>query len=85
VTFRPSTHLSQQVGYVLSEDNGWITILITGRLHEHTIIRVLDAKVQTQTVCEREPGFSLFNSHTLWRVVTKDSPNLGPSPNTTCP
>ncbi len=85
VTFRPSTHLSQQVGYVLSEDNGWITILITGRLHEHTIIRVLDATVKTQTVCEREPGFSVFNSHTLWRVVTKASPNFGPSPNTTCP
>jgi beta-phosphoglucomutase-like phosphatase (HAD superfamily) len=85
VTFRPSTHLLPQVGYVLSEDNGWITILITGRLHEHTIIRVLDATVKTQTVCEREPGFSIFNSHTLWRVVTKDSPNLGPSPNTTCP
>jgi hypothetical protein len=85
VTFRTSTHLPREVGYVLSEDNGWITILITGRLHEHTIIRVLDATVKTQTVCEREPGFSIFNSHTLWRVATKASPNLGPSPNTTCP
>jgi hypothetical protein len=85
VTFKPSTHLSREVGYVLSEDDGWITILITGRLHEHTIIRVLDAAVKTQTVCEREPGFSLFDSHTLWRVVTRASPNVGPSPNTTCP
>jgi hypothetical protein len=85
VTFRPGTHLPQEVGYVLSEDNGWITILITGHLHEHTIIGVPDATVKTQTVCEREPNFSIFDSHTLWRVVAKASPTLGPSPNTACP
>jgi len=88
VTFRPGTLPkggTQEVGYVLSEDNGWITMLITGQVHEHTIIRVPDATVKMQTVCEREPISDIFDSHTLWRVVTRASPTLRPSPNTTCP
>jgi hypothetical protein len=88
VTFRPGTLPSggtREIGYVLSEDNGWITILITANVHEHTIIRFPDATVKTQTVCEREPTSNIFDTPTLWRVVTKASPPLRPSPNTTCP
>jgi hypothetical protein len=88
VTFRPGTLLhggTQEVGYVLSEDNGWITMLITGHVYEHTIIRVPDATVKMQIVCEREPISDIFDSHTLWRVVTRASPTLRASPNTTCP
>ena len=58
VTFRPGTLPhggTQEIGYVLSEDNGWLTMLITGQGQEHTIIRVPDATVKTQTVCERQP------------------------------
>jgi hypothetical protein len=54
-------------------------------VQKHTIIRVPDAKVTTQVVCEREPSSGIFEAHTLWRVVTRASPTLRPSPNTTCP
>jgi hypothetical protein len=60
-------------------------MLITGQVHEHTIIRVPDATVKMQTVCERDPISDIFESHTLWRVVTRASPTLRPSPITTCP
>jgi len=88
VTFTPGTlprGATQELGYVLSEDNGWITMLVTDHVQKHTIIRVPDAKVTTQVVCEREPNSGIFEAHTLWRVVTRASPTLRPSPNTTCP
>jgi hypothetical protein len=88
VTFRPGTFphgVTQQVGYVLSEDNGWITMLVTSHVQKHTVIRVRDATVLTQTVCERQPITGMFDSHTLWRVVTRANPTLRPSPNTICP
>jgi hypothetical protein len=88
VTFTPGTlprGATQELGYVLSEDNGWITMLVTDHVQKHTIIRVPDAKVTTQVVCEREPSSGIFEAHTLWRVVTRASPTLRPSPNTTCP
>jgi len=93
VTFRPGTLAhgrTEEVGYVLSEDNGWLTMLITGQGQEHTIIRVPDATVRTQTVCERQPmpgnpASYVIDAHTLWRVVTGTNSILSTSANTSCP
>jgi hypothetical protein len=92
VTFRPGTlphGRTQEVGYVLSEDNGWITMLITGQGQEHTIIRVPDAMVKTQTVCERQPmpgnpASYVIDAYTLWRVVTGTNSILSTSANVGC-
>jgi hypothetical protein len=93
VTFRHGTALpggrTNEVGYVLSEDNGWITMLSTGQGEEHRIIRVRDATVKQQTVCERRPspGHSwsyITDARTLWRVVTANT-SLSASANPTCP
>ena len=81
---------TQEVGYVLSEDNGWITMLSTGPGQEHAIIRVPDAAVKTQTICERRPApghpwSPIIDAYTLWRVVTGANSYLSASVNTTCP
>ena len=75
-----------QVGYVLSEDNGWITMLISG---PHQIVRYPDAKVITQTLCERNPRLDDFwsevkESATLWDEVTGDELGLHPAYNPNC-
>jgi hypothetical protein len=62
----------KQVGYVLSEGNGWITMLTSGA---HQIVRYPDADVITQMVCERRPKpgniISEFREGaTLWDEVT---------------
>jgi hypothetical protein len=93
VTFPPHTlpaGRTQEVGYVLSEDNGWITVLSTGPGQEHAVIRVPDATVKTQTVCERRPALGhpwspVIDAYTLWRVVTGANSYLSASVNTTCP
>jgi len=93
VAFRPGTlphGETQEIGFVLSEDNGWITMLITGQGQEHTIIRVPDDTVKTQTVCERQPVRGkptsyVTDAHTLWRVITGTNSILGTSANTGCP
>jgi hypothetical protein len=93
VTFRPGTLPhggTQEVGYVLSEDSAWITMLITGQGQEHIIIRVPDATVKTQKVCERQPvpgnpTSYVIDAHTLWRVVTETNSILRTSANTGCP
>jgi len=93
VTFPPHTlpaGRTQEVGYVLSEDNGWITMLSTGPGQEHAVIRVPDATVKTQTVCERRPApghpwSPIIDAYTLWRVVTGANSYLSASVNTTCP
>lgn len=93
VTFRPGAlphGRTQEVGYVLSEDNAWITMLITGQGQEHTIIRVPDDTVKTQTVCERQPIHGkptsyVIDAHTLWRVITGTNSILSTSANTGCP
>lgn len=93
VTFRPGALPhggTQEVGYVLSEDSAWITMLITGQGQEHIIIRVPDATVKTQKVCERQPvpgnpTSYVIDAHTLWRVVTETNSILRTSANTGCP
>jgi hypothetical protein len=93
VTFRPGTlprGKMVEVGYVLSEDNGWITMLTTGLGEEHRIIRVRDAAVKKQAVCERRPvrghSISLFtDAVSLWRLVTRDYSLLRASVNPSCP
>jgi hypothetical protein len=93
VHFRPGTLPAQtlsygkQVGYVLSEDNGWITMLTSG---PHQIVRYPDADVMTQMVCERHPRPSDILSEvregaTLWDEITSDAPFLHPAFNTNCP
>jgi hypothetical protein len=87
VHFPPSTLKSEpQVGYVLSEDNGWITMLTSG---PHQIVRYPDAKVVTQMVCERHPRRGDFWSEvrdgaTLWDEVTAHEPDLHPAVNKDC-
>lgn len=76
-----------QVGYVLSEDNGWITMLTSGT---HQIVRYPDADVLTQMVCERYPRpgdiFSeVREGVTLWDVVTSHMHFLRPAANHNCP
>lgn len=64
---------AQETGYVLSEDNGWITMLTGG---EHEIVRYKDSGVTSFTLCEREPhgGWSdIANATTLWQEITKPS------------
>ena len=75
-----------QVGYVLSEDNGWITMLTSG---QHQIVRYPDAKVITQMLCERNPRLDDFwsevkESATLWDEVTGDERGLHPAYNENC-
>jgi hypothetical protein len=63
---------AQETGYVLSDDNGWITML-TG--DEHQIVRYKDL-VTSFTLCERDPngGWSdIANATTLWQEITKPS------------
>jgi hypothetical protein len=91
VTFRPGILPDRgtvEVGYVLSEGNGWITMLSTGR-KEHTIIRFPDDAVK-QVVCERQPNRDhpwslILDAVTPWRLVTGVNPYLGASANTRCP
>jgi hypothetical protein len=76
-----------QVGYVLSEDNGWITMLTSG---VHRIVRYPDADVITQMVCERQPSFSHPWSEvkvgaTVWDEVTSWVHFLQPAVNPPCP
>jgi hypothetical protein len=93
VTFRPGTLAdgrTQDVGYILSEDNGWIAMLSTGLGEEHRLIRVPDAAVQKQIVCERRPTPGHLSSHfldavTLWRLVAGDNASLAASANVACP
>jgi hypothetical protein len=93
VTFRPGAlphRETQEIGYVLSEDNEWITMLTTGQGQEHTIIRVPDAAVRMQTVCERQPVSGkptsyVIDAHTLWRVITGTNSILSTSANIGCP
>jgi hypothetical protein len=93
VQFRPGTLPAQtlpygkQVGYVLSEDNGWITMLTSDTRH---IVRYPDADVMTQMVCERRPErgdiWSQFGrGATLWVKATIDAPYLHPTANFNCP
>jgi len=85
VAFQPGTvpagHVSrgEVVGYVLSEDNGWITMLTSGT---HRIIRLPDAKVTAQSVCETQP----ISGSTLWDNVTESLTNaLHPATLPMCP
>jgi len=76
-----------QVGYVLSEDNGWITMLTTGM---HQIVRYPDADVITQVVCERQASFSHPWSEvkvgaTVWDAATSWAHFLHPAINPPCP
>jgi hypothetical protein len=95
VTFRPDTVIAgrvvpPEVGYVLSEGNGWITMLTTGRGEEHTIIRYPDTTVTAQDVCERLPSphhswSYFFDAVTPWRLAVGSSSGLGAAANTPCP
>ena len=63
----------QQVGYVLAEGDGWITILTSG---QHRIVRYKDSAVKSFTLCERSPhgGWSdISDATTLWQEITKPS------------
>jgi hypothetical protein len=70
VYFRPGT-LPPQVGYVLSEGNGWIAILISGA---HRIVHYPDAKVTAQMVCEKTSDIT--TAPTLWDTVTGLNPTV---------
>ena len=93
VTFRPGTlpgGRTQEVDYVLSEGSGWTTLLTTGLGDEHAIIRVPDAAVKKQTVCERTPTSNhpwsiLLDAGTMWRIITAVNSYLGVTVTKTCP
>ena len=75
---RSTVKTEPQVGYVLSEDNGWITMLTSGT---RQIVRYPDAKVITQRLCERNPRLDDFwsevkESATLWDEVTGNELSL---------
>jgi hypothetical protein len=62
---------AREIGYVLSEGDGWITILTSGL---HQIVRFSDSAAKSFEVCERGPlgGWSdAANATTLWQEVTK--------------
>jgi hypothetical protein len=90
VYFRPRTLPSNtvprtgQVGYVLSEGNGWITILTSGA---HRIVHYPDAKVTAQMVCEKSS--ELTDAPTPWEWVTRlipiVKPVLHPAASRPCP
>jgi WD40 repeat protein len=64
---------AQEIGYVLSEDNGRITILTSG---PHQIVRFSDSAAKSFMVCERVPrgGWSdVIDAPTLWQEVTRAS------------
>jgi len=93
VHFRPGTLPAHtvpkdaQVGYVLSEDNGWITMLTSGT---RRIVRYSDADVTTQRVCERYPQrgdlwSEVREGATLWDEVTSHAHYLHPALNQNCP
>jgi hypothetical protein len=92
VVFQPGTFPSGTasrevvVGYVLSEDNGWITMLTSGA---HRILRYPDAKVTTQIVCETLPGSfwqEVTNASSLWdNVIESLMQGLHPVTIATCP
>jgi hypothetical protein len=93
VIFRPGTlpgGRTREVDYVLSEGSGWTTLLTTGRGDEHAIIRVPDAAVQKQTVCERTPTTAhfwsiFFDAGTMWRVITGVNTSWGVTVAKACP
>jgi hypothetical protein len=62
---------AQEVGYVLTEGDGWITILTSG---PHQIVRFSDSAVKSFMVCQRGPhgGWSdLADASTLWQEITR--------------
>jgi hypothetical protein len=64
---------AREVGYVLSEDNGWITILTSG---SRQIVRFNDSATKSFQVCERVPHGSwsdVADAATLWQELTKPS------------
>lgn len=75
---------TEQVGYVLSEGNGWITILTSG---VHRIVHYPDAKVTAQMVCEKSS--ELTDAPTPWAWVTGlipiVKPALHPAASRPCP
>jgi WD40 repeat protein len=78
---------AQEVGYVLSEDDGWITILTSG---QHQIVRFSDSAAKSFEVCERVPrgGWSdVANAATLWQEVTRQPllKSLHAAANLSCP
>lgn len=91
VAFTPGTVKgqppAQQVGYVLAEGDGWITILTSGG---HQIVRYKDSAVTSFTLCERSPhgGWSdVSDATTLLQEITKPSPlkSLHAAANKKCP
>jgi len=78
---------AREVGYVMSEGDGWITILTSG---SHQIVRFSDSAAKSFVVCERGPvgGWSdAANATTLWQEVTKPRflSFLHAAPNAQCP
>ena len=78
---------AREVGYVMSEGGGWITILTSG---SHQIVRFSDSAAKSFVVCERGPvgGWSdAANATTLWQEVTKPRflSFLHAAPNAQCP
>lgn len=77
VAFTPGPHNyppAQQTGYVLTEDNGWITILTSG---SHEIVRYPDGAVKSFMLCQRVPTSAIAyvtEARTLWQELTLLSP-----------
>jgi hypothetical protein len=90
VTFTPGAENyppRQVTGYVLTEGDGWITILTTLK---HQIVRYPDGAVKKFTVCERfsNGGYSdISYAPTLWREIHWPGLLSGTSTpsNTSCP
>jgi len=64
---------SQEVGYVLAEGGGSITILTSGA---HQIVRFNDSAAKSFELCERGPGggwSDVANAATLWQEATRAS------------
>lgn len=85
VNFRPGTEpITRQVGYVLSGDNGWITMLTS---QAHQIVHYPDAEVRSQVVCERSS--ILTSQPSLWDLLTEVNSTvksvLHPAPAGRCP
>ncbi|MGD0245145.1 MAG: WD40 repeat domain-containing protein [Streptosporangiaceae bacterium] len=78
---------AQQTGYVLTEDNGWITILTSG---SHEIVRYPDSAVKSFMLCQRVPLNDLSyvtEARTLWQEFTLLRPLkiVRATANTPCP
>ncbi len=78
---------AQKTGYILTEGDGWITILTSGL---HQIVRYPDSAVKSSMLCEHIPSNDLSyltEARTLWQELTLLRPLklVRPAANMRCP